>query len=318
MNSTRKKFTLIASGMIVIGILLTAIGFFAGAKLSIVNTEDGFQALGNHDRKAEEFSLTEFANIEGDLQDTDIEIIPSNEYKLKIERLAGTKVTHKITNDTLVLKESDHEPLWQIDLNFGTLTKKVVKIYVPKEVTFGNISLKNRFGDVRLDGMKVERLTIHSSEGDLTLNDIQSNQLTIENKFGDMNANNVITEDLNVEMHDGDAKFDSVRANSTVFQNEFGDLNFLNFTSEALTIQSKDGDIEIQGMLLGNSVIHSNFGDTKLQLLNKESNLSYNIHNDFGDITVNNNRFEKNASHTTNSQHKLDITSTDGDVHVTF
>ncbi|QED49353.1 DUF4097 family beta strand repeat-containing protein [Cytobacillus dafuensis] len=320
MKSSRKIITIIASCMIVIGILLAVIGLSAGARFSITNTLDGFKVLGPEDRKIEEFPLSAFTNIKGDLTDADIEIIPSNEYKLKIERQKSTKITHEVENDTLVLEDNDSKssPKLFLNLTFSSIPETVIKIYVPKETKFSDVSLVNKFGDTRLDGVITDKLKIDSNDGDIVLNDVQANELNIENGFGDITSSKVTTKVLNIDMNDGDAIFDTINAASTVLNNKFGDITFRNFTSEGLTMKSNDGDIEIQGMLLGNSTIHSSFGDVNLKLLNKKSDLSYNIRNKFGDITVNDNQFETKATNTTNSQNKLDITSNDGDVDVTF
>lgn len=311
--------TFIASCMIVIGIIFGVAGFSAGAELSIANTKDGIKVIKKEDRIKEEFSLPIFTNMKIDLRDTDIEIIPSNEYKLEIERLKWTEVSHEIENGTFVLTdEQKSAPVFLMNLSFTNIPNPLIKIYIPREAEFSVISLVNKFGDIRLDEMIVDKMEILSNDGDVSIKDLQSNELTIQNEFGDITGSNVKAVDLQVEMKDGDALFDSIVATTTVFNNKFGDITFRDFTSQGLTVKSNDGDIDIQGSLFGKSFINSSFGDINLKLSNKESELSYNIRSDFGDISVNDNKYENKATNQKNIDHQLDIVSKDGDVQVAF
>ncbi|MDQ0272130.1 DUF4097 family beta strand repeat-containing protein [Cytobacillus purgationiresistens] len=319
MKQSRKPITIIAIGLVVIGILLAAIGSFAGAKFSIINTDNGLKAISKDDRKNEEISLKEFKNVKVDLYDADIEIIPSNEFKLKIERLEGTKITHAVENDTLIIKDDEHDSGLKFAMNFAVnIQNTSIKIYIPKDAKFLDVSIISKFGDIQLDGMATNKLNIHSNDGDVTINDIQSNELAVENGYGDITGTKVKTNELTIEMNDGDAVLSSIDAAKTVLKNQYGDISLHDFTSQEGKLESTDGDIEIDGELLGQTIIDSSFGDIYLALSNKESELSYNIQADFGDISVNGSPVESKAVKSANTGHKLDITSNDGDVEVTF
>lgn len=320
MNKYTKRLKMIAGCMIAIGILLTIVGFSSGAKFAITNTKDGFKVLNSEDLVSEEFSLGSFTNINSNLDDIDIEIIPSNEYKLKIQRPRDVEIDHKVENDTLFIEEVEqsHQPKFLVNLTLTSLPQTVIKVYVPKNVHFSEIAINNQFGDIEMEGITSGNITIDSNDGDITFNDVQINSLTINNQFGDITGRNVSVKELLMNLKDGDVEFDSIHADSTVIKNQFGDMTFRNLTSNGFSIQSNDGDLDIQGQLLGTTSIQSNFGDVDVVLLNKESEMSYSIKNDFGDITVGGNEYEKKAEHTVNSNNILTITVNDGDVTVHF
>lgn len=358
MKKNPKVLTIIASCMIVLGILLAVIGFFSGARFSIISTNDGLKVWSPEDREIETFPLTDFSRVNGNLMDADIEIIPSDEYKLEIERQKDKEITHTVKNDTLIIEDKEQKvnQLFMINLSLTAIPKTVIKIYVPKEKQFSEISLESKFGDIRLEGIASDSVNINTNDGDITFNsvnsnelkivnafgditgskvtakdlmiemndgdivfnDVDSNKLNVKNKFGDITGNKLEIKDLIIELTDGDVVFDEINAESAVLNNSYGDTKLGNLTSHGLNIKGQDGDIEIQGLLLGTSAIHSSYGDVSLQLLNKESELSYTIENKFGDITVNNNQFESKATHNANANDKLDITSNDGDVNITF
>lgn len=320
MKKLTKTMTLIASSMIVIGILLAVIGLSAGAKLSITNSGAGFKVFDSGERKIETFSLTSFSKINVHLLDADIEFIPSNEYKLQIEQREEQVVRHEIKDDTLIIEEEEQKSGKLINMNIGFTNsmQTIVKIYFPSGEELKNVSFVNNFGDINLEDMVTEKLDIRLSDGDLMITNLQASELTVVNRFGDITGYEVKVKDINIEQTDGDTEFNKISANSIKLKNGFGDSIFKNMTSEGINVESNDGDIEIHGLLLGKTIIESSFGDVNMQLLNKESELSYNIRNDFGDITVNNNEYKTQAVQKTNSSHQLEINSKDGDVDISF
>ncbi|WP_042351786.1 DUF4097 family beta strand repeat-containing protein [Bacillus massiliigorillae] len=317
-----KLIPIIAGCMIVIGLILTAIGFALGAKFSIVTTNDGFKVIDFKDMRVESKDLSPFTSISADFRDADVEIIPSNEYKIEIRSHKELKkeFTYKVTNNKLIIesKGSLKSNFGLFNLSFGGIPQTTIKVYVPKNTSFDNIDIVNDFGDIHLDGINSNSLQIKTQDGDLLINNIRTNSFEIKNNFGDIDANSITAKELTIKMNDGDLEFNSVKANSTAITNRFGDISLSDFTSEGLNIQSNDGDIEVQGLLLGTSEISSTFGDVDVQASNKESELSYTIKSSFGDIMVNNNEFESNATHQVNSSHKLDIKAKDGDVSLQF
>ena len=320
MKKLTKTMTIIASSMIVIGILLAIIGYSTGAKLSITNSGGGFKVLDSGERKIETYPLSSFSKMNVQLLDADIEVIPSNEYKVQIEQQEDQEVRHEIKNDTLVIEEKERKSrkIFNINLGFTNSTQTVVKIYFPSGEELKDVSIVNNFGDIHIEDMAIEKLDIRASDGDLMIKNVQANELKIVNQFGDITGYDVKTKDLNIELTDGEAEFNKISANFITVKNGFGDTILQDVTSEGLKMESNDGDIEIHGLLLGESIIESKFGDVTIQLLNKESELGYNIRNDFGDITIDNNDYQSQAVQKTSSTHNLEIDSKDGDVEISF
>ena len=320
MKQPVRRNKIIASGLIVIGILVAAIGFFSGAKFSIIKTDDGFKAVGKEDRKHEEWEYKEFKSLEIDLADADIEIIPSNEYKLVIERMEGSEIEQQVKNNTLIIKDKKSNPILSFSMNFsGTIQKTIIKVYIPKDSDFVDVNIANDFGDVKINGMSTDILLVHSNDGDVLIEDNKSNRLTIQNKYGDITATNVQTTNLTIESNDGNTKLNNMDiAENADLINLFGDTILSDFTSKGTKLESKDGDINIKGKLLGQTMIESNFGDVNLALANKESELSYDIQNDFGDISINETEIVSKASKSVDSEDKIEIQSKDGDVKLTL
>ena len=314
-----KLIPIIASGMIVVGIVLTAIGYMSGAVFTIVTTDDGLKAIDVKDVQTISEELTPFSDIDVNLDDTDFEIIPSDKYEIELLSYNEPEkgFTYKVQNNKLLI-ESDGLFGGFFNISLGEIPRTKIKIYYPKDTAFNNINLTNESGDISLDCIKSNHLNIYLGDGDITTTNVKVDTFEIKNNFGDIFASNVETKNLVIDMNDGDLQLMKVVAEAITITNQFGDMDVSDLNSEGLTITSNDGDINIQGLLLGKSNIKSNFGDVNLQVTNKESELSYNITNSFGDIIVNLNEYESKANHHVNTKHELTINANDGDVNVQF
>ena len=314
-----KLIPIIASSAIILGIVLTVIGYTSGAVFSIVTTDDGLKAIDVKEIQTISEELSPFSDIDVDLDDADFEIIPSDTYKIEIlsHKELETGFTYKVQNNKLLI-ESDGLDVRFFNISLGGIPITKIKIYYPKDTTFNTINVTNKFGDIHLNGINSNHLTIYSGDGNITTTNVKLDKFEIKNNFGDILVSNVETKNLVINMNDGDLQLMKVVAEAITITNQFGDMDVSDLNSRGLKITSIDGDIKIQGLLLGKSNIKSNFGDVDLQVTNKESELSYNITNSFGDIIVNLNEYESKANHHVNTKHELTINANDGDVNVQF
>ncbi|MEH6944318.1 DUF4097 family beta strand repeat-containing protein [Bacillus sp. JJ722] len=320
---TKKKLVpIIASCIIVVGIVLAVIGYMSGAVFTVVTTKDGLKVIDWKEIEVETQSLDAFSDIDANLTDTDIKIIPSNDYKIKISKHKelDKEFTYKVDNNKLIIESKGllESNKGLINITIGGIPQTKIEIYVPQDTTLKNVTVDNKFGDTHLDGLNSDTLKLDSQDADLSFKDINTNSFEIKNNFGDIVANSVTTKALSIDMKDGDLEFSSVDANSTDITNQFGDVTLRDFNSEGLNIKGTDGDIDVDGLLLGKSMISSNFGDIKVRVSNKESELSYNIDNKFGDITVNSNEYKTNANRQVKTENNLDMNAKDGDIYLHF
>ncbi|GAF63362.1 hypothetical protein BTS2_0253 [Bacillus sp. TS-2] len=318
MKRSKRVITVFASALIFIGILLALVGLLNGTKFSIITTANGFQAVGKEDRLQEVVTLDDFNRIHLDLADADIEVIPSDEFKIEMDKLKYTEVNYSVENNTLVI-EDEAFSRFNFAMSFSAnIHKTNIKIYVPEDIEFDDINLANKFGDIQLAGITSNQINILTNDGDVTMNNIQSNQLMIKNRFGDLTASEVKAGDIKIEMNDGEAQLDFIESTNTSLENHFGNVTLKNFSSEETELEITDGHLKIDGELLGQTFIHSSFGDVYLVLKNTESALSYQLETSFGDITINGNDYSSRAVSSVDTEHSLNIQSKDGDIEVIF
>ena len=353
-----KKITvIITSCMIVFGLLIASIGYFSGAKLTIVSNGKGLKIFEEKERVSESFTLTDFTNIQAELNDANVEIIPSTEYKLEIQRYADNSVTHEVKNGTLLLKEQSNPTKFIVNFNLNfNIFQTNIKLYISKDTSFSDVNLTNKYGDLSIDGIKSDSFKININERDLDLNDITTKTMNVANLYGDVQLNNVNSKDftihindgdvdlknvkghtlhiinqygdiaannlsydqLNVNNHDGDADFINVTSKNFILNNQYGDIDLNQIKTNGLDLQSNSGNIAVNGCLLGTSKIVAKYGDVELFLNNDEADISYSIVNKYGDISVGNNQYEGSAVKNNPSNNKLEVIANDGDVNLQF
>lgn len=312
MKQSKKPNKLVAACFIVAGLLLAGAGLAFGAKISIISTDDGFRAVSGEDLQRDEVQLQKFSNIDINLKDADIEILPSAQFKIEVERLESTNLTHIVKDDTLYIEEENSKlSFFMMNFTFVNHSAKV-KVYVPD--TLEDIKINNDFGDLKLGGVESNTILLSVKDGDLEVYDIQSQQLAITNSYGDITGSDLKADRIDLQLNDGNVNLKSVIAASTAVKNKYGDTSLTDYTSQEMHLENTDGDIQVTGELLGNSAIHSSYGNIQLALVNKQSDLNYEIENSFGDIFINDQRFVDKASNQTNSEHHMKVISKDGDI----
>lgn len=320
MKKTTKIITIIASIMIITGILLTVIGYFSGAKLTLTRDGNGFKIYDSGNQISESFSLDPFSKIEGNLNDFDFEIIPSTEYKLEITRQEDQSITHKIKDHTLYLnEEASKGAIININLDFFSFPQSVIKLHVPKDAVFSAVELVSAYGDVHIADITSTNFTIEANNGDMDLNGINSDQLTITNRYGDIIADEIKGEQTKFISNDGSLSLKRLDVNTLNVTNNYGDIDAEDIMSYETTISMDNGDITLMNVDTTNLQISNHYGDMSGQSIDTEQ-LSLTLTD--GDLTLNkvnankaviNNQYGDLLLRQFNSQ-ALDIQNNSGDV----
>ena len=315
MKKSTKRITVIAAIMIVSGILLTVVGFFLGAKLTLTSDENGLKAFDSGKQVSESFSLDSFTNIEGNLDDVDFEIIPSTEFKVEITRQEKQIITHEIKNNTLYLNEKSPSGLnggiikFNIDLGFVSTPQSIVKLYVPKDTIFSAINLVSEYGNVQIDGITSANFTIEANDGDMVLKGINSDVLTVTNSYGDIIAEDLKGEQTKFKTNDGDLSLKRLNTKTFNVSNDYGDSSLEDITSTDTIVSMSDGDINLKNVDTTNLQVSNEYGDMngqsiaaqKLNIALTDGNVTLNtvntnnaiINNQYGDILLS--QFESEA-----------------------
>ncbi|MEG0260048.1 MAG: DUF4097 family beta strand repeat-containing protein [Lysinibacillus sp.] len=265
----------IAGSMIVTGIVLAIIGFASGGKWSITLDRTGFQVPDEGTLETKSYELDAFTSINIVNDYGDIEILQSDSYALEIKSIATTDITYEVKDGTLTVKA---KKLREKPLTIGVWQSEFpsIKVYIPKDAKLANIVLETSFGDVKMQQLNYEQLNLFADYGDIA--------------------------------------FKNITAGQTEITQDFGDMALQQFSSDSLVAKSEYGDIAIDGTLNGKTTITSNLGDVDLQLLNKYSDLGFELNTDLGDITLNGKDFGSKHSQVHKGDNQLDVSLSLGEL----
>ncbi|WP_274308112.1 DUF4097 family beta strand repeat-containing protein [Solibacillus daqui] len=273
------RLKLIAGSMIAIGIVFTIIGFASGGRWFILVDSSGFHVPNEQSLISQSYELEAFENIIVTNKHADIEIIQSDSYSLELSTYKMTDVMYSVKGDTLTV-ESNSQKNNAMTIGVGPFKTPSIKIYVPKDALFSNITLKSSFGDVNLQQLNYEQ--------------------------------------LNLDVRHGDISFNNIKAGHTEIINAFGDITLQQFTSASLIVESEHGDIEVDGKLNGNTKVTSSFGDVDLKLVNNKENFGYKLNTSFGDISVNGEEYNGKIAELYEGDNQLEVLLSHGDLKLTL
>ncbi|MGE7915951.1 DUF4097 family beta strand repeat-containing protein [Lysinibacillus xylanilyticus] len=273
------RHTHIAMTMIAFGILLALVGYFSGGKWSFVLTDEGIQVPKNNNLVNHSYELDDFTSINIVNDYGDVEIVTSNRYALETNVVEDDDITYNIKDNTLTI-ETKGKKKNGLQFGFGSFNTRSITIYVPKDV-------------------KLKTVDIDSNFGDMTIRDLNYQQLNLIENYGDI-------------------IFKNTTGDKTAITQSFGDVKLQQFSSNGFVVESENGDINIDGTLNGQSTITSNFGDTTLDLQNKKSEIGFELNTDFGDLSVDKKEQNGKASQSYKGDNQLKATTSHGDLVLTL
>lgn len=186
--------------------------------------------------------------------------IPRN---IQDERCKVNKLDIKLTTNDIHLSDDSFLPIYPVNESFN-LIKGILFGDPENDVVLNltNENLKEAYidssvGTVTIDYIKVKRLEITTSTGDVYIN-LQSiiDELIINTSAGDINIANAKIRKINVSSDTSDIVIDNQYADDIVAKSEIGDIK-INSNTNNIIIKSDLGDVDI--ITDAQNVLNSNY-----------------------------------------------------------
>lgn len=254
-----------------------------------------------------------------------VTVKPGNTNQVTVRYLKGTKTRPHVVVDGPTLKITGG----QVKAKTATLlggkasvgaavaNPSGVLVTVPKDTQLDRVNVAAKSGSVSLQGIKANRVTVADS-ADLTLQGL------------------TVAKQLQVHSTTGDVWLDDVRAGQLAVQTLQGDIGLTNVQSASTNtaLSSTDGDVSVAGVKLKTSTINAVKGDVRLtdnQVAGKLSvttqsgdvrarirrSTGVDIATVKGDVKVNDQSRSHKARWHTDATNQLGIKATSGDVTIT-
>ena len=280
-------------GMILIGVILVAIGFFSGGRVSsILLTKEGVKIYDTDKSKnivKKSFDLDKFnkINISSYLDLNYIQIVKGGGYKLELQYDEKNKINYSVKDGILKINNtSEEEKAIQFGIFYNN-PEQGIKLYIPE--------------DCNLDELK-----IYTSSSDVKITEVNCKNIDINNEYGDVQLSNIFCEDMVLKVESGDLDLANIKGNKISLEDDYGSAEIKDVNSEELSCIVNSGDFIGENINISQNynienyygdvdIKKSDFGDFKATLssgdLNGNNiNISQNcdIKSDYGDIIMEN------------------------------
>lgn len=258
MNKKAKLWVLLGASLILIGCIL-----FAGVmtrlnwdftKLSTVKYETNRHTLPE-----------EYENIQIRTKTADIVFLPSEDDHTLVVCHEEKKVQHAVSvkDNTLVIEAVD-ERAWYEYIGISFKSPRIT-VYLPQR-QYAALSVKSSTGNISMENISAESLTLSVATGKITASHI------------------TCAGDMTIRVSTGKANLTGIRCRNFRSQGDTGDISLTNtVAAETLSIERGTGDVKLDGCDAAEIFIETDTGDVTGTLLTEKVFL---VETDTGRIDV--------------------------------
>jgi DUF4097 and DUF4098 domain-containing protein YvlB len=210
MKPAIKTLWLVIAFMFAFGLILAGVGLLAGAAHRPLYFERGRRTKGDYrDDVHESLRNTEpITDIDIEVAQADIQFITSDTYGYDIDLKDQWPVNIKFASGKLSV--SQRPALLSLgitpDLGFGA-----IKIYLPADARLGDVDISTASGDISIEALEVNRLTLDLVSGTLTSHDTTCAALRLNVVSAQVDYTGDVTEAMELDGVSGDMRFTLAR-----------------------------------------------------------------------------------------------------------
>ncbi len=270
----KKKIWLISFICFGAGIVILILGILLGGRPGFYFDSDGLHS-GTDDAEQKSYvrgenKLEEFTSIDIDLDYADLQIIPSDTFRIEYCLVGPKKPVCTVKEGHLTVREAEYRRFFNFTFMIpqtGDLTDNYVKLYIPENTVFNTVHLQTEDGDIKLPALKADTMDIRSEYGDVTLKDFEGTTLSASLDDGQFSGQKIKTE--RIEM-----------------TNEYGDISLKELESDTLDAGLSDGDFTVERLITESAEIENEYGDVHLGLFASVKDYSLDLVTEYGNIQI--------------------------------
>lgn len=329
MSKKTKTALIVGAILIAAGLALCSISMAMGFRGQFAITADmKYVDLSELNEHLEKTPTEPFTGIDMEIMAGDVRLVPSDGYY--IEYNVNTPVSFGVENGVLKIGTGPDEAgrggvyLMYFNLGPSLFSNGIsdgghITVYYPEDADFGNVNIKNSFGDTAISGLRSNELRLTVSAGDIDLTNIEAAATYVQNDFGDVDVSGLAGSSAELLLSSGDITLNNVNiANDMSVKNSFGDIEAKAVSGTNITVESSCGDIEFNGFDIKSSLsIDSSLGDVDLK--NPEGDAGqyhFDLSTDFGDIRLFDAGYSSKATVNSGAEKRVVVRNRNGDITV--
>lgn len=212
-----KKSKLYITGAVLaaVGAAVLAGSVFAGGRPGFVIDVDGFR-LGDNRKNfvREKTELEDFSSAKLYLEYSDLEIVPSDTFALEYGFYGQSyEPETEVKDGVLIFRETPRKNTLQVQFcAWGSVENKqnYVRLYVPEDTSLEELLVENETGDVSIEGITADSLTINADYGNVRLKSVEMLRGDVQVETGDFSGDKLEAKELRIENEYGDVKLSFV------------------------------------------------------------------------------------------------------------
>ncbi len=296
MNKTVKIILIIAAVLLPVGVIIALLGIKSGGGNGWGLDFTGGQAQVMTNNVDESVDLKEFDSLLVEVASADVIVMRGDSYKIEYKTREGKEPIIEEEGGKLTVKQPPMG-LVMFDFNFGTVNNTYV-IYVPDNGKKFDFDIVSSSGDITLDRLKASG-NVKLSSGDVLINDVEGEGLSVITSSGDINC-------------------DKIRSSKVDCTVSSGDINMLRVDAGELDCKTSSGDIDINDSEADAVDLKASSGELTVALNGAPDDYSYDLTVSSGDIVVNGAEIEGREYVKENPGGKpLKLKATSGDITIT-
>lgn len=297
------KKSIIVLLIIALSLILTGATIFLGALYMLKFDFSRFTTV-KYETNTHEVGDS-FESISVESNTSDIIFVPSEDGSVKVECYENTRLKHEVSvsNGTLSVKPRDdrkwYDHITIMDFSspkitvylpvgeYSSLSSKVStgRTTVPKEFSFGDITLSASTGKIDLYASASGAVKISTDTGDIKVEAIKAGSLELSVTTGDISASDISCEgELSVKVSTGRSELKDISCKTLTSNGSTGKIYLEDvIVAEKLSIERSTGDVRFERCDAAELNIITDTGDVRGSLL---SDKIFITKTDTGDVEV--------------------------------
>lgn len=213
MSTTSKKIIIISLCLIILGAILTGLGFLLGGYPGLTISRSGIRASADRTEpyKLQKTKLDSFTDADLKIDSyADLSILPSDDQNYYIEYLLGGnwgQPSYSVEKQTFSFHQ-DNQGIAFLDIGTFDLPNSIqdfyVRLYVPKDKILETLQIYNDSGNISISELMADSAHITCEYGDITLEDFTCNSavLKLDSSNAHIDAGKIRTLKCDIEYGD--------------------------------------------------------------------------------------------------------------------
>lgn len=185
--------------------IITVICVFVGCAIHIMGWFKGTFMYGLSGVKIShaDMDLESFSGISVDVEVGDLTVMPTDGYGISYDCSERLVPEYRVEDGVLFVKSKANRKWWSNFWFFGK-QKSTIVVTVPNDVYMEMISIKADVGDVNIENLRAEDLTVVMNVGDLDILRGEFKNTNINTDVGDVDVENTVFDNMEIYSDVGD------------------------------------------------------------------------------------------------------------------